>query len=76
MLHFVVLTQPNCPWCDKAKALITERGALYTEIQLDDSLKTFIKSCGATTVPQVILDDEWFAPTWIGGYQQLKDWYS
>jgi len=59
---------PKCPWCDKCKELLQEKGIQYMFIQADKKL--FGKIMGATkssSVPQVIMDGEF-----IGGYDELE----
>lgn len=62
----------NCPFCVKAKNLLTQRGIEYkvemidewTDQQWDD----FVKKTGMKTVPQIFVDDKL-----IGGYTQLAE---
>lgn len=70
----LVITQPNCPFCVKAKALLDERGIEYTTLVLGLNLSKLVmvdfieKKTGQTvrTVPQIILDDKY-----IGGHDDL-----
>jgi glutaredoxin 3 len=66
----IVWSKDPCPFCDQAKALLTQRGiafeerrigAGYTREQLLEAVPT------ARTVPQIFLDD-----THIGGFTELK----
>ena len=70
----VVITQPNCPYCVKAKALLDQQGTEYTTLVLGQELtKTvmvdFIQHCAnvnVRTVPQIILNGHY-----IGGHDDL-----
>ncbi|AJR09124.1 glutaredoxin [Photobacterium gaetbulicola] len=70
----LVITQPNCPYCVKAKAILDERGTEYTTLVLGaDLAKTmmvdFIEQQTGNqvrTVPQIILDGQY-----IGGHDDL-----
>lgn len=69
-MQALVWSKPNCPYCDRAKALLKlknieyeERviGVKWTKEQLLESVPT------ARTVPQIFLDG-----VLIGGYDDLK----
>ena len=69
-MQALVWSKPNCPYCDRAKALLKlknieyeERviGVNWTKEQLLESVPT------ARTVPQIFLDG-----VLIGGYDDLK----
>ncbi len=70
----LVITQPNCPYCVKAKALLDERGTEYTTLVLGQDLSKIVmvdfieQKTGTTvrTVPQIILDGKY-----IGGHDDL-----
>lgn len=70
----VVITQPNCPYCVKAKALLDQQGTEYSTLVLGQQLtKTTmvdfiqcIANVNVRTVPQIIL-----AGHYIGGYDDL-----
>jgi glutaredoxin len=66
----IVWSKPACPYCDQAKALLTQRGIAfeerrigegYTREQLLEAVPT------ARTVPQIFLGDQH-----IGGFSELK----
>lgn len=63
-----LFTKPGCPYCAKAKALLTEKGISYEEIVLgqDATLRSLRAMTGATTVPQVFIDGKL-----IGGSEAL-----
>ena len=64
-----IFGKPQCPFCDKAKALCEQRGLKYTYKSLgtdytkEELLETFP---GARTVPQIRINGEN-----IGGYDKL-----
>jgi glutaredoxin len=65
---FYILTRPDCPWCDKAKELLNDKGEdhqvfLYTEHPL--IVKLMFKA-GLKSVPQI-----WHNGDHIGGYEAL-----
>lgn len=68
----LVWSGQNCPWCERAKALLEAKGIPYTvkQIGVDGVTKDdfFAANPGARTVPQVWFDDE----TLVGGFEQLK----
>jgi glutaredoxin 3 len=66
----IVWSKDTCPFCDQAKALLTQRGIVfeerriglgYTREQLLEAVPT------ARTVPQIFLDNQY-----IGGFTELK----
>lgn len=52
-----IFTKPGCPFCAKAKALLTEHGFAYEEITLGEhaSLTSLRAISGAESVPQVFI---------------------
>ncbi|KMV28704.1 glutaredoxin [Photobacterium swingsii] len=70
----LVITQPRCPFCVKAKDLLDDRGTEYTTLVLGQDLEkpemiAFIEQVANTTVrtvPQIILDGKY-----IGGHDDL-----
>jgi glutaredoxin 3 len=65
-----VYTTTWCPYCVRAKALLTRKGVPFQEIPVDgdDALRTWlVEQSGQQTVPQV------FAGTRsLGGYSDLE----
>jgi glutaredoxin 3 len=60
-----------CGFCERAKALLDERGIPYEEIRVDDDpafRAKLLDLTGHWTVPQIIIDGK---P--IGGYVELRD---
>lgn len=70
MAEIVIYTTPICPYCDKAKSLLTKKGASYREV--DVSLSSVAreemtsKSGGRRTVPQIFIGE-----THVGGCDDL-----
>ena len=65
----IYLTQ-WCPFCHRAKALLTKKKANFTEIDVDDrpDLRSWLVSAsGQRTVPQVFINGQ---P--VGGYTDLE----
>ena len=67
-----VFTKPNCPFCSKAKALLSEKGYDYEEIVLgkDASLTSLTAISGRDTVPQVFIGGQH-----IGGSDDLEMYF-
>ncbi len=65
----IYLTQ-WCPFCQRAKALLTKRKVNFTEVDVDDrpELRSWlVSSSGQRTVPQVFINGQ---P--VGGYTELE----
>lgn len=65
-----VYSKSNCPFCDKAKYLLTQKGVEFNEVRvdLDQEARKFIMEAGHRTVPQIYQDGKLFVE---GGYQGL-----
>lgn len=65
-----VYSKSNCPFCDRAKMLLKQKGVLFEEIRvdLDPTAREFIMNAGHRTVPQIYKDGSVFVE---GGYQGL-----
>ncbi len=64
-----VYTKRNCPYCVRAKALLSKKGVAYEEIDVehDDALRTWlVETTGQRTVPQIFAGDR---P--LGGFTDL-----
>jgi glutaredoxin len=66
----IVWSKDACPFCDQAKALLSQRGIVYEERRIGagytrEQLLEAVPT--ARTVPQIFLDD-----THIGGFTELK----
>lgn len=66
---WVILTQPNCPWCVLAKDRLALFGVtpLIMDISQLGYLKVFIKHQGIKTVPQI-----YHSGVRVGGFDQLE----
>ena len=69
MAKVTIYTTAFCPYCQRAKSLLTQKGVPYTEVNLQDkpdellALKT---RTGLRTVPQIFIGEEL-----IGGFSEL-----
>jgi glutaredoxin len=66
----IVWSKYNCPYCDQAKALLTQRGIKYEERKIGDgySKEELLEAVpNARAVPQIFLDGNL-----IGGFTELK----
>jgi glutaredoxin 3 len=66
----IVWSKYHCPYCDQAKALLTQRGIEFEEKKVGDgySKEELLEAVpNARTVPQIFLDGEL-----IGGFIELK----
>jgi glutaredoxin-like protein len=63
-----VLTTPGCPYCAKAKALLTEQKLGFEEVVVGETISTiaFRALTGAETYPQIFIEG-----TLIGGSDEL-----
>lgn len=68
-----LFTKPGCPFCAKAKALLSEKGLAYEEIVLgsDASITGLRAISGRETVPQVFIDGKH-----IGGSDDLEAYFN
>jgi glutaredoxin len=69
-----IYSKDNCPWCDKAKTLLSNLDIPYEEMKLGrdytkDDLIKLVPEDLPLTVPQVFVYD-----TRIGGYEELKEY--
>jgi glutaredoxin 3 len=59
-----------CPYCDRASALLTRKGATFTEIKVDEDVarrdEMLRLSGGRRTVPQIFIGDRH-----VGGFDDL-----
>ena len=69
MARVELYTAPSCPFCIRAKRLLTERHIAFTEIDVseDDALRAdIVQRTGRRTVPQIFIDGRS-----IGGFEEL-----
>jgi len=65
-----VYSKPACPFCDKAKHLLENKGVDFevVDISQDVDARDFLLGSGFRSVPQIFKDGELFVD---GGYQGL-----
>jgi glutaredoxin 3 len=66
----LIYTTPLCPYCQRAKELLLQKGAKFKEIDVSDPSKRLAlveKAGGRKTVPQIFIRNQH-----IGGYDDLK----
>ncbi|HYP64270.1 MAG TPA: glutaredoxin 3 [Acidocella sp.] len=60
MAEIEIFTQPYCPYCARAVALLTDKGAAFKEINAPhgtpERKEAIARSGGRTTVPQIFID--------------------
>ena len=70
----VVWSQDNCPYCVRAKNLLSVKGLEYEERNISEgvwSREQLLEACpGARTVPQIVIDS-----VVIGGYDRLEEYF-
>jgi len=65
-----IYSKNHCPFCDQAKALLTQRGIVFEEKKVGEgySREDLLEAVpSARTVPQIFLDEEY-----VGGFTELK----
>lgn len=65
-----IYSGPDCPHCDKAKALFREKGIEFEEIDVradPDAARHIFEETGQRTIPQIFIDDHH-----IGGCAELQ----
>ena len=71
-----IYTMTTCPYCVKAKKLLSTLGLTYTEHNVDESFDEMTKKLSekfnktVMTVPQIIINDNY-----VGGYDDLEAAY-
>ena len=73
-MKVIVYSKPNCQFCDKAKALLTQLEIEYTEkvVTKDISLEELFEELGkpVRTIPQIVIDKNH-----IGGFNELREYF-
>ena len=67
-----VYSTQYCPWCQRAKGLLNQRGIEFEEIDVTEDRelqKEMIELSGRQSVPQIFFGDEH-----IGGYDDLVEY--
>lgn len=65
-----VYTKNNCPFCDRAKALLENKGKMYISVNIEenDTEREFLIGQGLKSVPQIFKDGTLIP----GGFQGLS----
>ena len=66
----IVWSKYHCPYCDQAKALLTQKGIQFEERKIGDGFtkEELLEAVPtARSVPQIFIDDQL-----IGGFTELK----
>lgn len=69
MAHVQIYIKPTCPYCMRAKQLLTEKGVAFEEIDVNQQPEVYTALKQRTnhhTVPQIFIDEQF-----IGGCDQL-----
>jgi glutaredoxin 3 len=70
MAKVVIYTKDNCAYCTAAKTLLGEKGAPYSEVNLQtkpDELAALKAKTGLRTVPQIFIGEKL-----VGGFSELQ----
>jgi glutaredoxin 3 len=68
-MSITIYTKPTCPYCAAAKALLHDKQATFTEIDIStqpDRREEMMSRSGRHTVPQIFI-----GTTHVGGYDDL-----
>lgn len=69
-----VWSKYHCPYCDQAKALLTQKGIQFEEKKIGDGYtkEELLEAVPtARTVPQIFIDEQL-----IGGFNELKQYFT
>lgn len=65
-----IYTMDHCPFCERAKGLMKQRGVTYQEVNLpmdeDAKWEALEKKTGMKTMPQILIGEKV-----LGGYSEL-----
>jgi glutaredoxin 3 len=68
--NITVYSKNYCPYCDRAKAILNQRGIPFEEINIEDwepsKIQELFERSGMRTVPQIFANEQL-----IGGYTEL-----
>ena len=70
MAQVIVYSKSFCPFCDRAKKLLKNKGTAFEEINLDDKpdeMDALKKRTGQMTVPMIFINNKL-----IGGFSELS----
>ena len=71
-MKVLIWSKYHCPYCDQAKALLTQKGIQFEERKIGDGYtkEDLLESVPtARTVPQIFIDEQL-----IGGFTELKQY--
>jgi len=71
MARVELYTKPLCPFCDRAKHLLREKGQEYSETDVEaqpEKRDEMIRCAGRTTLPQIFIDG-----VHVGGFDELAE---
>jgi glutaredoxin len=72
--NVIIYSKDNCPYCDRAKALLSLKNKQYQEMKIGEDLTRdeFVSIFpNVKTVPHIIINgDE------IGGFDKLTEWFN
>jgi glutaredoxin len=71
-MQILIYSKDNCPWCDRAKELVTNKGFTYEEIKIgrDITREEFLEQFpNVRTVPYIFVGERPYA-----GYEELKEY--
>lgn len=69
MQPVVIYSSDFCPYCIRAKQLLSRKGVAFTEIKVDGQRELraeMVRKAGKTSVPQI-----WIGATHVGGCDDL-----
>ena len=69
MQPVVIYSSDFCPYCMRAKQLLSRKGVAFTEIKVDGQRELraeMVRKAGRTSVPQI-----WIGDTHVGGCDDL-----
>lgn len=69
MPKVTIYSTAMCPYCVRAKMLLSNKGVSFEEIRVDldhSELQTMLQRSGRRTVPQIFIDDQH-----VGGFDDL-----
>lgn len=71
MAKVILYSKDYCPFCVRAKKLLSDKGVTFEEINLEGQMEKFHElkqKTGMMTVPQIFINDEL-----VGGYTELAE---
>lgn len=75
-----LFTKPTCPFCDKAKSLLNDRGIIYQTVDINayPIARKFLHERFLDTVPQLFKDDVLAVRGGYSGMSEMsdEDWQS